>query len=512
MLSRGLTGSFLVLLGGLVVSVVPASSWVQRTDVLLVLRLTEVGRMIGLTVVMAGLGLLAHSWLLLCRQVARTDTTDPAGTASSVALTRLACVLWSLPLLVAPPLFSRDGWSYAAQGMLVHVGVSPYRNGPGVLRGGTITEAVDPRWMFSTTPYGPVPLAFGRSFAEASQNPWLLAIAHRGVALLGLVLLAWAVPRLARWSGVNPALASAIVLASPFMLANGVGGLHNDLFMVGLMAAALVLGAERGWVWGAVLGGLAAAVKAPAGIVCIGVVLVTLPLAAGLVERGRRLVVVGVVALAVLLGSGLVLGTGSGWIGALSVPGRINTPLSLTTLVGGAIDWGAGVVGLGADPATYLRLVRLLGTVVSLGTAVWVVVRRPTGDRAAALSGTALAIGVLVLLSPVVHLWYLLWVLPFAATVRLRRAGMTGVLALSVIFGLVAPLDSSLHGAYLAIVLGTMLAISLTLVLLVTPGARARMHRIAAPLAARGIDQRAGSILPLTSPSVSRPPVVEGAE
>jgi hypothetical protein len=499
------TGSFLVLLGGLVVSVVPASSWVMRSDVLVALRGGEVGRMVGLTLVMAGLGLLAHSWLLLCRQVASNDVTDSATRAGNLALTRIACVLWSLPLVLAPPLFSRDGWSYAAQGMLVNADVSPYRFGPGVRFGGPITEAVDPRWMFSTTPYGPVPLAFGKVFAEASQNPWVLVVAHRGAALLGLVMLAWAVPRLARWTGVNPALASAVVLASPFMIANGVGGLHNDLLMVGLMASALVVAAERGWVWGAVLGGLAAAVKAPAGVVCIGVVLVTLPLAAGLLQRGRRFVCVALVAVTVLLGCGVLLGTGAGWIGALSVPGRINTPLSLTTLVGGAVDWTTGMVGLGADPATYLSLVRLLGTLVALGTAVWVVVRRPTGDRAAALTGTALAIGVLVLLSPVVHLWYFLWVLPFAATVRLPRLAMTGVIALSVIFGLVAPLDSSLHGAYLAIVLGTMLAMSLTLVLLLTPGARARMHRIA-------VRQGAGRTVPVTSPRVRRAPAVEGAE
>ena len=49
------------------------------------------------------------------------------------------------------------------------------------------------------------------------------------IALIGLVLLAWAVPRLAAWTGVNPALSSAVVLASPLMLANGVGvyGLHS---------------------------------------------------------------------------------------------------------------------------------------------------------------------------------------------------------------------------------------------------------------------------------------------
>lgn len=496
MLSRGLLGSLMVLLGGLVVSVVPASSWVDDTDLLVVLRSLEPGRMIGLAVVMGGIGLLAHSWLLLCRHVVLVGRTGAEHPASTLALTRVAAALWTLPLVLAPPLFSRDGWSYAAQGMLVNVGVSPYRNGPGVLRG-PIVEAVDPRWMFSTTPYGPVPLAFGRAFAHASDNPWLLAVAHRGVALLGLVLLAWSVPRLARWTGVDPALASAIVLASPFMLANGVGGLHNDLLMAGLMATGLVLAVERGWWWGAALGGLAAAVKAPGGIICLAVVLATLPVGAGLVERGRRFVSVGLVSIGVLVGAGLLVGTGSGWVHALGVPGRVNTVLSLTTLVGGAFDWVAGVIGLGTDPATFLTQVRHLGTVVGLGTAGWIAVRWRTGDRVAALSSVALVTGVIVVLSPVVHLWYFLWVLPFVAVLRLSRLAMSGLLGLSVVLGLVAPLDSSLHDAYLAIVLGTMLVIVLVLVLLLTPGARERVRRIAAPRWVAAVDESA----PVVSPS-----------
>jgi alpha-1,6-mannosyltransferase len=61
-----------------------------------------------------------------------------------------------------------------------------------------------------------------------------------------------------------------VVVASPLMLANGVGGLHNDLLMAGLMAAALVAAAEHGWLAGALVGASAAAVKVPGGLVCIG--------------------------------------------------------------------------------------------------------------------------------------------------------------------------------------------------------------------------------------------------
>ncbi len=471
MLTRGLVGSVLVLLGGLVTSTLPPSARVLTSDLLPALRGAEAGRMAALSVVMLGLGLLSAAWLRLCRDVSRAGDSDDA-----VGLVRHAALLWSAPLLLAPPLFSRDGWSYAAQGMLTHVGRSPYDHGPGVLTG-PIVEAVDPRWMFTTTPYGPLPLMYGDAFAGLTGNPWLLVIAHRGMAMAGLVLLAWAVPRLARWAGADPGLPTAIAVASPFMLANGVGGLHNDLLMVGLMSAALVLAVERGWVVGAAVGGLAAAVKLPGGLVCIAVALVALPVACSMVERLRRLAAVGVVSVAVLGGLGVVWRLGVGWVGALGVPGTINTPLSLPTVVGGLLDWSVGR-WLGLDDATFLDTFRAVATVAALVLAVVVALRWETGSRHAALKAVALLTGGLVVLSPVVHLWYLMWVLPFLAALRLPRVGAVLVLGGSVVFGLVAPLDSSLHGAYLAIVMGCAYAAMLAGVLLLTRAARERLHRI----------------------------------
>lgn len=476
MLTRGIAGSVLVLLGGLVVSTLPRSAPILQVEALADLRGAEAGRMLGLAVVLTGLGLLAAAWLRLCRYVA---TAHGDAREDALALVRHATVVWSAPLVVAPPLFSRDGWSYAAQGMLAHVGISPYEHGPSVLSG-PVVQAVDPRWMDTIAPYGPVPIAAGDALANLTGNPWMLAIGHRGVALVGLVLLAWAVPRMAAWTGVNPALATALVVASPLMLANGVAGLHNDLLMTGLMAAALVVAVEHGWAWGAVLGGTAAAVKAPGGLVCVAVALVGLPAAASLLQRVRRLAAVAAVSVGWLLGLGLLTGTGAGWVAGLLVPGTVNTPLSVSTLAGGTLDWLAGLLGLGLEPATGLALVRVLATGLALVVVVWAGLRRPTGDRAAAVGTAALVLGAMVVLSPVVHLWYFLWVPPFLATLRLSRLAVTAFVAVSVVTGLVAPMDSSLHGAYYAIVLGSMIVAILAPVLLWTRSARDRVERIAA--------------------------------
>jgi len=469
LIARGAVGSTLVLLGGLVTAALPHSTPLlhagQPSEVLTVLRGTTPGRMAGLALVLIGLGLLATSWLALCRRLAVRR-----GTAGGVELVRMAILAWCVPLVMAPPLFSRDGWSYAAQGMLVTLDISPYTHGPHMLAG-PLRQAVDSMWMQTPAPYGPLPLAFGGVAADLTASPWLLVIAHRGLAMVGLVLLAWAVPRLAGWAGVDPALASALVLASPVMLANGVAGLHNDLLMVGLMAAALVVAAERGWFWGSALAGLAAAVKAPGGLVCLGIVLVSLPAGARLVDRVRRTGAVAAVSVGVLAGLGAVTGLGAGWLGGLVVPAAVSTPLSLTTTV------GTGLAGLtGAD--LFHDLTRLVGGLAALGLAGFLLLKRPTGRRDVALEAVGTTVLAVVVLSPVVHIWYFLWAVPFLATQRLSRVAMTALVALSVVGGLAAPLDSSLHGAYLVIVFGVMLVLGLVALLLLTRSSRDGLDRI----------------------------------
>lgn len=476
--ARGALGSVLVLLGGLVGAALPASTPLLRLDALVVLRDSEVGRMLGLTIVMVGLGILAAQWLRLCRTTASAEDTSGSDDVDALALVRRAAAWWSLPLLVAPPLFSRDGWSYAAQGALVHAGLSPYDHGPAAL-GGAVAAAVDPRWADTAAPYGPLPLVLGGLASAVTASPWLLVVWHRLLALVGLVLLAWALPRLARWAGASPSLACALALVSPLTLAAGVAGLHNDLLMVGLMAAALVVGVERHWALGAVVAGLAAAVKLPGGLVCVAIALAVLPAAAPLVVRLARLAATGGVAVATLVGLSLASGLGLGWLGALGVPVTVATPLSLTTVTGGLLDAGVGAVGLPLGDAALLELARLVGSVAVLVVVAAVALRAPTGDRGEALRRLVVVLVALVLLSPVVHLWYLLWVLPFAACLRLPRWGTASVLVLSLVLGLASPLDSSLHGAYLALTWGCLLIAVILPLLLATRTGRARVERIA---------------------------------
>ncbi|MEP7736624.1 polyprenol phosphomannose-dependent alpha 1,6 mannosyltransferase MptB [Nocardioides sp. 31GB23] len=434
-LHLGVLGSLLVLVGGLVISAVPASSWVAD----LPWRHSMPGRMSGLVVVVGGLGLLSAAWIRLWRAAGHGR--------ADLRLVRTATVLWSAPLLLAPPLFSRDGWSYAAQGELTRLGLSPYRWGPGVLSG-PVVEAVDPRWLGTPTPYGPLPLLWGAGTARLVDSPWAMVVGHRVLALAGLAVLAWALPRLAAWTRYDAALVSALVLPSPLVLAHGVGGLHNDLLVAGLGAAALVVATERGWLLGAATGGLAAAVKLPGGLVCLGVLLVSLPVDAGLRERVGRGAQVALVSVATLVGVGVVAGTGSGWVHALGVPGTVHTPLALS-----------------ATLELLLPGARLLAQAAALALVAWLALRGRTGDPGAALRASALALTATVLLSPVVHPWYALWCLPLAAACHLRGRALALLVWFSFALGITAPLDSELRGLHVAIALTATLVVGLAIAL-----------------------------------------------
>lgn len=414
MIARGLLGSLLVALGGLVTEVLPWSSPVATHPFLEPLRSSDEGRTIGLVLTTTGVALLAVAWLQL---LARPRSVH------------LATAAWSLPLLLAPPLFSRDGWSYAAQGVLTHIGLSPYVWTPSIFEG-QLREGVDPIWMWSPAPYGPVPLGWGSLVAGVTENPWLMVVGYRVLALLGLVLLAWAVPRLARAAGTDPDRAAAVVLASPLTIVHGVGGVHNDVVMAALMAAALAVALDGRWVVGAGLAGAAAAVKVPGGAVAIGVALASLAPLTGLLPRVRRLVTVALVALAVVVASGVAIGVGIGWVHALGTPGKVHTPLSVTTQLGGLVG--------------QVTVLRTLGLGLALGYAAWVALRGRTGDPSYAVRAVALATTALAVLSPAVHAWYLLWALPFLAAVHWSRPVQQLVLAAALGLGVVAPLDGSM--------------------------------------------------------------------
>ena len=442
--ATGLIGALLVAAGSLVTSVVPDSSWIASIP----LRSSLPGRMTGLAFVVAGLGLMVRAWLSIGRRV----LADPIGWRHRID--RIA-VLWSAPLLLGPPLFSRDAWSYAAQGAMVARGFDPYATGPGVLSG-RVVEAVDPMWMWTPAPYGPIPLAYGGLVARVTSDPYPLMLAHRLLAIVGLWLVAISVPKIAAACRSNPTVTAWLVVANPLTIAHGIGAAHNDLLMIGLGCYALTHATAGRWGTAAVLAGAAAAVKLPGGLVVIAIAAVMSPLAARVRSRVASLVIAGAVAIVSLATIGEITGVGSGWAGALGVPGMVRSPLSIANLVGigtsGVLEW----IGLEGPAADALDVFRLAGMVVAL-TLVAVLALRSSVHHAIRAVGIALL--ALVLLGPTAHDWYFLWCLPFLAATRPSRRLTTALAGVSVILTLAAPLNSSLRGAVVPILVTTALVV-----------------------------------------------------
>ena len=444
-LPRGVAGSVLVLAGGFCYERLPRGTWMDRVAVLRTVRGSAHPVAWGVGLSVAGLLLLTWAWW----DLRRTVHDDPAG----MARVRAASAAWAAPLLRAPPGFSGDGWSYVATGDLAGRGRSPYLWTPAALPT-PLRSGVAPRWLFTPSPYGPLSLAWGGWPSHLVHDPWALLTWYRLLSVLSLALLAWAVPVLARRAGRDPVDATALVVASPFVLAHGIGGMHNDLTVAAVVAAALAVTRKDSWLLGAALVGVAAAVKAPGLVGAVGVVLLSVADGSGPLARLRRSIAVGGVAVAVLLAAGWVTGLGTGWIHALGVPEKEHTELAVTWVLGRWIRTVLVHAGPGGVVTAHhlhpAMLAKKLGLVVLVLTAAWVTLVRRVGSPARALSGAGVVLLVAVVLSPAGHYWYFFWCLPVLACVPLRRPACAALIAGIVVLGLTAPADGALHQKWLS--------------------------------------------------------------
>ncbi len=244
----GLAGSAFLALGGETAGALPVRELLSPTS----------GRgALGLVGVYFGVVLLIAAWALLGKVIRGPEPPTPRALL-------LVLAVWAAPLLLAPPLFSRDVYSYLARGAMVDGHIDVYLHGPARL-GGPLADEVAPMWRYTATPYGPVFLAAASGLSGLTEGriPAGL-IGMRLIALLGVVLMAVALPRLARHSGADPAVALWLGALNPLVLLHMVAGAHNDALMLGLLGVGLVLARGRWYLIGVALVTLAALVKAPA--------------------------------------------------------------------------------------------------------------------------------------------------------------------------------------------------------------------------------------------------------
>jgi alpha-1,6-mannosyltransferase len=396
------------------------------------LRSTTLGAVVSKAAVVIGIALLLQSWLLLGHDVMRGRVRD---------LRRLWLTLgaWSLPLIVTPPLFSRDVYSYFAQGKLMVAGINPYTHGSSAVPG-WFNDGVDPLWAETPTPYGQFFLLLERGVAQfVGPHPYSATLAFRLIAVGGVVMLGLSIPRLAFVCGIEPSKAMWLGLLNPLVLMHFISGAHNDALMVGLIAAGLALAASHQGLLGAILVTLAGSVK-PIGLVAlpfVGLLWARSP------TTSRRIMVrwalTAAIALGILGAFAVITGTGLGWLSALSTPGAVRTWLSPPTAVGMSIGGLLSLVGIDQTDAI-VAVCRLIGTAVTVGVIIWLCAK-PWGRTP--IRGAAIVLFMLVALGPVIQPWYLLWSIPLFAVSGLNKTEFRVVLIGSVGFSLYGLITSS---------------------------------------------------------------------
>ncbi|MGH3774976.1 MAG: polyprenol phosphomannose-dependent alpha 1,6 mannosyltransferase MptB [Pseudonocardiaceae bacterium] len=379
----------------------------------------------SLAVAYTGIAMVVLAWLWL-------GALSAPGRARLISRAQLdrTMMMWAVPLLVAPPMFSRDVYSYLAQSAMANRGLDPYVLGPADALGvdHPLVRGIPTIWRNTPAPYGPFFLTLGRPIDWIAGDDVVLGVLlHRTLAVAGLVMIVWALPRLARRVGVSPVFALWLGVANPLVLFHLVSGAHNEALMIGLMLVGLELALRqpavgRPAVGPALLGGTvliaaAAQVKIPAAL-ALGFVTVWLARHRG--GRPRDLMsaaaLVSAVAVATTVAIGLGTGLGFGWTGALDTPNAVRSWMSAATelgLLAGLIGSG---LGLGDHTTSVLMLARAVGLVAAGGVCLLLMWRCSRG-RMEPLAGLGVGLGAVVLLGPVVHPWYLLWAaIPLAAS------------------------------------------------------------------------------------------------
>jgi hypothetical protein len=347
-------------------------------------------------------------------------------------------VLWALPLLAAPPLASRDVYSYACQGWLHIAGADPYAVGVATC---PWVDAVAPLWRDTPAPYGPAAIGLSavaaRIAVAAVDHPadqLVLAVGLlRLFAIAGVVLAVAAGRRLALAGRVPPAQAVWLGLLTPLVAVHAISGAHHDALMAGLVVAGLaatrwsrLMGAATAgsprWAGAAAAGAflaLATAVKATA-VVAVPFAVILMLNRPGV--RSRLAAAAGSFA-GVFAAVTLLIGLGFGWIGALAAAEHTPQWTSIPSAVGMVAGYVLRGFGLGSAVGPALAAARLVGLLVlgAVAAALVVYAWRRRDSVGVVVACCAAAFAAVAVLSPVFYPWYALTPVAVAAATAYPR-------------------------------------------------------------------------------------------
>jgi hypothetical protein len=425
--AAGAIGMVLITISGVAVGPTgPTGSSVER-GILTFMPNGDAGTVIGATAMTLGLILVLSAWFVLGLLLRRGAQLKPLFKITGI---------WAAPLLIGPPIFSRDLYSYAADGLMVSRHIDPYTHGPAALGAGKFLAPVSHVWLTTPSPYGPLFLRIANAAVRLSGGSVVSAIMIlRLFEVAGVILIAMSLPALARAAGKDPARAVWLGVCNPLVLFHFIGGGHNDALMVGLIVAGLAVATVGNRpLLGVILCMVAATLKIPAAIPAAFII-------ADAVRRApadRRIPEFAKLAGIGTLAFGLVAwacNLGWGWIGALGIPGTNRILLTPTTFLA---HWISVVVG---HETEVLNLVRIAGTIATGVGIIYLLWRAP---KIGTVRAAGFALALIVALGPIVLPWYVLWGLIVLAAVGRRIERGFAIFASVVLSIVVQPSGSSM--------------------------------------------------------------------
>jgi alpha-1,6-mannosyltransferase len=341
-------------------------------------------------------------------------------------------------------------------------------------------------WRDTPAPYGPLFLYLGHLLNSVTGNHVVTGVlTQRLLALVGIMLFVWALPRLARRFGVQPVTALWFGAANPLVLFHLVAGVHNESLAIGLMTAGFevalrclprpgdppVASLKREWTFvllGVAVITLGAAVKLPA---LVAVAFVGVQVARRWGGGVRRLLAVGVLfvttAGATMAAACFGTGLGFGWVGALDTPSLVRSWMSPVSELGNLGGILGITLGLGNHTTAVLEILTLVGYATAAAITVKLLWDSLTGRRSV-MTGLGASLAAWLILHPAMQPWYLLFpAIPLAAslagTKRFRTLATIGCAFAAV---LLPPTGATVSGRAFLAVLAYVAAIIVLLALL----------------------------------------------
>jgi alpha-1,6-mannosyltransferase len=315
-----------------------------------------------------------------------------------------------------------------------------------------LLDNVSPIWTITTAPYGPAFILVAKFITMLVGNHVIAGTMLLRLCMLpGLALLIWATPRIARHLGADAPTALWICALNPLVIIHLMGGVHNEMLMVGLMAAGIALTFQRHHLAGITVVAVAVAVKATAGIALPFLVWVWMqhlrerrgyrPLPAFAAAAATSVLIF----VAVFTVLSAVARVSLGWLTALAGSVKIINWLTVPTAVANLVH----ALGRWFFPVNFyavLHVTRIVGIAiiaVALPLLWW---RFRHNDREA-LTGIAWAMLVVVLFVPAALPWYYSWPLAVVASLAQSRASVAAIAAFSTWIMVIFRPDGA-HGMY----------------------------------------------------------------